>query len=169
MVECERFFLWCLGGLSVAWILEYFSISGEGLIIMSSFLVLDLVFALLSAKARGEKIESDKCQKGLIRKLTRRVLPFLVAGALKWTGMENIDILTTAIMGVIIFSELYSIIGHIYAINFGEELPEMDAFKILLNKITERIKTLIKKETDKVWDKGSSPDNKENENKSDKK
>ena len=44
------------------------------------------------------------------------------------------------IVGMIVFSELYSIIGHIYSINYGQELPETDAFKMLLERLTKLIK-----------------------------
>lgn len=57
------------------------------------------------------------------------------------------------IVGMIVFSELYSIIGHIYSINYGQELPETDAFKMLLERLVKLIKgkmenTLPPKEED---------------------
>lgn len=139
---------WAL--LSVAWwlwvaeILDYFGMTSEWLIVLSVMLVLDFLFWLLSAKARGEKIESRKRQIWLIKKLTRWLLPFIVAWWLKWTWMP-VDELITVIVGMIIFSELYSIIWHIYSINFKESLPEADAFKMLLNWLAKLLKNLINK------------------------
>lgn len=142
--------LWIIGGLGVAEILDYFSISGEWLIIMSVMLVVDFIFWIISAKSRGENIESKKRQHGLVKKASRWILPFIVAGGLKWTGMSGVDLLVNTIVWMIVFSELYSIIGHIYSINYGEELPEMDAFKILINKLSNFIRGVIKKESDKI-------------------
>lgn len=150
MSESEGLILGTVWGLSIAGILDYFSISGEWLIIMSVMLVVDFIFWLISAKSRGEKIESKKRQHGLVKKASRWILPFIVAGALKWTGMSGVDLLVNTIVGMIVFSELYSIIGHIYSINYGEELPEMDAFKILMNKLSNFVKGIIKKESEKI-------------------
>lgn len=51
---------------------------------------------------------------------------------------------------MIIFSELYSIIGHIYSINYKEELPEVDAFKMLLNGLVKFLKNLINKKDEEL-------------------
>lgn len=51
---------------------------------------------------------------------------------------------------MIVFSELYSIIWHIYSINYKEELPEVDAFKMLLNSVVKILKNLIKSKNDEI-------------------
>lgn len=68
------------------------------------------------------------------------MLPFIVVAWLKRTGMWWIEELVKVIVGMIVFSELYSIIGHIYSINYGQELPEADAFAFLLEWISDLIK-----------------------------
>lgn len=156
MTETQWALFWIFWWLTVAWILEYFSISWEWLIIMTVMLVLDMIFWLLSAKARWEKIESKRLQNGLIKKMTRRVLPFLVALWLKRTWMPWIEALITAIVWMIVFSELYSIIWHIYSINYKEELPEVDAFKMLLNSVVKILKNLINKKNDEIEPKEKS-------------
>lgn len=160
MTEWEWLLFGALGWLWVAWILDYFQIDQQGLIIMTVFLILDFLFWLLSAKARWEKIESKKAQKWLVKKMTRWTLPFIVAWGLSWLDMPWIHGLITTIMWIIIFSELYSIIGHIYCINYWEELPEMDAFKILIHKLSERIKKLMNWKLDEI-DKEDTNSNKE--------
>jgi len=145
MWETEWALIWLAGGLSVAGILDYFSISSEGLLVMSVLLVVDFFFGIIAAKVRWEKIESSKWQSGLIRKLSRWVIPFVVAWWLKWTWMWGMDELITAILWMIVFSELYSIIGHIYSINYKEELPELDSIKLLLNWIAKLLKSLVNK------------------------
>ena len=143
MTEAEWVVINIAWGVTLATILDYFSMSWEWVIIMTVMLVLDFIFGLLSAKSRGEKIESRIWQHGLIKKLTRWMLPFIVVAWLKRTGMWWIEELVKVIVGMIVFSELYSIIGHIYSINYGQELPETDAFKMLLERLTKLIKWKI--------------------------
>lgn len=150
MTQSEWFAVWIFWWLSVAWILEYFSISEEWFIIMTVMLLLDWLFWLLSAKSRWEKIESQKRERWLIKKCSRRLLPFIVAWWLNRTWMPWIEALITAIVWMIIFSELYSIIWHIYSINYKEQLPEVDAFKMLLNSLVKLLRNLIKKENEKL-------------------
>lgn len=145
MWETEWALIWLAGGLSVAGILDYFSINEEWLLVMSIMLVADFIFGIIAAKVRGEKIESKKRQEGLIRKLSRWVIPFAVAWWLKRTWMGGIEELNIAILWMIIFSELYSIIWHIYSINYHEELPELDSFKLLLNGIAKLLKWMVNK------------------------
>lgn len=152
MWETEWALVGLVGGLSVAGILEYFSISKEGLLVMSIMLIVDFIFWIIAAKVRGEAIESKKWQDGLVRKVSRWVIPFIVAWWLKWTWMGWIEELNTAILWMIVFSELYSIIWHIYSINYKEELPELDSIKLLLNWIAKFLKGLISK-TDEVINK----------------
>ena len=150
MTQGEWALVGILWGLSMAWILEYFSISGEWLIIMTVMLCLDFIFWIISAKSRGEKIESKKWQHGLVKKVCRWLLPFIVAWWLKRTEMPWIDMLTHTIVGMIVFSELYSIIWHIYSINYWEELPEVDAFKMLMNWLVKFLKNLINKKNEEL-------------------
>lgn len=150
MTEAEWFAVWIFWWLTVAWILEYFSISQEWLIVMTVMLILDLIFWLLSAKSRWQQIESKKLSEWLVKKTVRRLLPFIVALWLKRTWMPWIEALITAIVWMIVFSELYSIIWHIYSINYKEELPEVDAFKMLLNSLVKIIKNLISKQNEQI-------------------
>ena len=150
MTESQWFAVWIFWWLTVAWILEYFWMSWEWLTIMTIMLVLDLLFGLLSAKSRWENIESKKLQEWLIKKMTRRLLPFIVAWWLKRTDMPWIEWLITAIVWMIVFSELYSIIWHIYSINYKEQLPEADSFKILVNSIAKIIKSLMTKTSEEI-------------------
>jgi len=150
MTETQWALFWIFWWLTVAWILEYFSISKEWLIVMTVMLILDLIFWLLSAKSRWQQIESKRLSEWLVKKTVRRLLPFIVALWLKRTWMPWIEALITAIVWMIVFSELYSIIWHIYSINYKEELPEIDAFKMLLNSLVKIIKNLINKKNDEI-------------------
>lgn len=153
MWEAEWALIGIVGGLSVAGILDYFSINEEWFVVMSILLIVDFIFWIVAAKVRGEAIESKKRQEWLIRKISRWVIPFLVAWWLKRTWMWGIEELNLAILWMIVFSELYSIIWHIYSINYKQELPELDTFKLLLNWIAKLLKWLVTKNSKKIEEK----------------
>ena len=163
MTETEWLFTWLLWWLGVAWILDYFWIVHDWFFIMSIMLVIDWWFWIASAYCLWEKIESKTMRLWLVKKTTRRILPFLVAWALKWTWFP-VERLITCIIGIIVFSETYSIIWHIYSINTKEKLPEIDAFKMLLGKLASFFKKLIDWNMNEIEKKGSS-DWEQNENK----
>ena len=161
MSETEWAIVWILWWIGISEILNYFHMSWEWLIIMTTMLVLDLIFWLLSAKSRWQQIESKRLQEWLMKKMTRRLLPFIVVLWLKRTWFAWIDWLVKVVMWMIIFSELYSIIWHIYSINYKEELPEIDAFKMLLNSITKMLKKLINQKNDEIEPKDEKEDKKD--------
>ena len=157
---------WALVGI-IGWIwlwgvLEYFSISQEWLVVMTVMLLLDFIFGIISARMRWEEITSKKWGGWLVKKFMRWLLPFIVAGGLSRTWMWWMDLLIDSILWMIVFSELYSIIGHIYSINYNEELPETDAFKMLLNWLAKLVKSLINK-TDSEINKEDKPLNNKGE------
>ena len=159
MTEAEWVAINILWWVTLAEILDYFSMSWEWILIMTIMLVLDFIFWILSAKSRWEKIESRIWQRWLVKKLTRWMLPFIVVAWLKRTGMWGIDELVKVIMWMIVFSELYSIIWHIYSINYWKELAELDAFKLLL----EWLEKLIKWKVDETLPPKEEDEWKENE------
>lgn len=163
MTETEWLFFGIAWWLSLAWILDYFGIVHDGFIIMSIMLVLDWIFWIASAYVLWEKVESRTMRLWLVKKCTRRILPFIIAWALKRTWFP-VEWLITCIIWIIIFSEVYSVIWHIYSINTKEKLPEIDAFKMLLWKLATFFKKLIDNNLNEIEKKGSS-DNKQNENK----
>jgi len=155
MTETEWLFFGLAWWLSLAWILDYFGIVHDGFVIMSVMLVLDWIFWIASAYVLWEKVESRTMRLWLVKKCTRRLLPFIVAWALKRTWFP-VDNLITAILGIIVFSEAYSVIWHIYSINTKEKLPEIDAFKMLIWKISTLFKWLINQNAWKIeWNDSS--------------
>lgn len=163
MTETEWLFTWLLWGIWVAWILDYFWVVHDWFIIMSVMLLVDWWFWIASAYFLWEKIESRTMRLWLVKKCTRRLLPFIVAWALKRTWFP-VDKLITAILWIIVFSEAYSVIWHIYSINTKEKLPEIDAFKMLIWKISWLFKWLINQNAWQIDNKDSS-DKEQNENK----
>mgnify|MGYP002522245845 CR=1 FL=1 len=126
--------LWVIGniagGLTLTAILEYFWMSWETLIILTVMLVLDWLFWMANAYIQWT-LQSKLMWSGLFKKLTRWCFPFIVIGVLRGAWFDNIDLISTAILSIIIVAEWYSVIGHIYSINYKENLPEIDALKML--------------------------------------
>lgn len=163
MTETEWLFTWLLWWIWVAWILDYFWIVHDWFIIMSVMLLIDWWFWIASAYFLWEKVESRTMRLWLVKKCTRRLLPFIVAWALKRTWFP-VDKLITAILWIIVFSEAYSVIWHIYSINTKEKLPEIDAFKMLIWKLSWLFKWLINQNAWQI-DNNDSSDKEQNENK----
>lgn len=136
--------------LNIAWwvtlwaLLNYFWMSSETLIILTVMLILDWIFGVINAYMQ-DNLQSKLMVNWLIKKLTRWCIPFIVIAVLRWAGFENIELISTSILSILIVAEWYSIIWHIYSINYKQSLPEIDALKLLI----ERIAKLFKWELDK--------------------
>lgn len=155
MTQTEWLFTWLLWWLWIAWILDYFWIVHDWFVIMSIMLVLDWIFWVASAYVLWEKVESRTMRLWLVKKCTRWILPFIIAWALKRTWLP-VERLITCIIWIIVFSEVYSVIWHIYSINTKEKLPEIDAFKMLLWKLANFFKKLIDNNLSEIEKKCSS-------------
>lgn len=141
--------LWIIGWVSLWWILNYLGIDWENLTIFAVVLCLDFIFWIADVYVTDKsEIKSWKARRWLFNKVTKLLLPMIVVIILKGVGFENMKFLVSAIMWILIVSEWYSIIGHIYSINTGKKLPEIDAFEMLVSKIAEVFKKIIKS----FWD-----------------
>lgn len=132
---------------SVAWgfwlaaILEYFQVSSEVLIILSVLLALDYVFGVLDAYLKDKtQVTSTKMRRWLLKKMTRWMLPLVVIAILRWVWAWDLELASTVIFSILIITEGYSIIWHFFSINTGKELPEIDAFEMLIQFIVKLIK-----------------------------
>lgn len=133
------------GGL--IWLaLEYFWMSSEVIIIMTVLLVLDFIAGVSEVYLKDRvNLSSTKARQWLAKKTTRWLLPFIVVIVLKWAWLEDVNYLSSAICWIIIVSEGYSILAHIYAINqpWNEHLPEIDALSALIKWLTNFFKKMI--------------------------
>lgn len=125
--------------LTLAAILEYFGIGGETLIILSAMLILDWIFWVVDAYLQGT-LQSKLMVTWLVKKLTRWCFPFIVIWVLRWAWFESTELITTAMLSILIVAEWYSVIGHIYSINYKQQLPEIDALKMLFEWISKIFK-----------------------------
>lgn len=133
--------------LNIAWwcvlyeILEYFSISCEALSILSILLILDFVMGIVDAYIKDRsQVTSAKMWKWLVKKVTRRMLPFIVVWIFRWAWIEDMSTIVSMIISMLIVTEWYSIIGHIYSINTWKEILEIDAFEMILNFLLKLLK-----------------------------
>lgn len=162
MTQWEAVAVNLAGGIGLWVILEYFGMTQETLIILTSMLILDWVFGVVNAYIQWN-LQSKLMVTGLVKKLTRWMLPFIVIAVIRWAGFDNVDFISTALLSILIVAEWYSVIGHIYSINYKEQLPEIDAMKALFEWISKLFKskvedTLPTKEKDE-WKKKESKEN----------
>ena len=133
------------GWITIWSILAYFWLEAQALLTLSIFLWVDVLFWLLDSYFVTKDTSSKKLVEWIARKFWRRSLPFICIAALKWIGYDNIDTLATMVMSILIISEAYSILWHIYSINYCEKLPEIDALKLLMQKLSDFFRWLITK------------------------
>lgn len=148
MTEAEWFAVNIAWGISLGMILEYFWMAQETLIILTAMLVLDRIFWVINAYIQWN-LQSKLMVTGLVKKLTRWLLPFIVIAVLRWAWFDRVDLISTAILSILIVAEGYSVIWHIYSINYRQNLPEIDCLKILIEQIANLFRKKIESELDK--------------------
>lgn len=139
MTEAEGFAFNIAWGVWLGVMLEYFWMTQETLIILTVMLLLDWIFWVTNAYIQGT-LESKLMVTWLVKKLTRWMLPFIVIAVLRWAGFEKVDLISTTLLSILIVAEWYSVIGHIYSINYKQTLPEIDALKMLFEWIGKLFK-----------------------------
>lgn len=129
-------------GISLGVALEYFWMTQETLIILTAMLVLDWLFWVINAFIQWN-LQSKLMVNWLVKKLTRWMLPFIVIAVIKWAWFDKVDLISTSILSILIVAEWYSVIWHIYSINYKENLPEIDCLKIMMKQIANLFKGKI--------------------------
>lgn len=84
--------------------------------------------------------------------MTRWMLPLIVIAILRWVGTGDLQMASTVIYSILIITEGYSIIGHFFSINTWKDLPEIDAFEMLVKFITNLLKGKLPEVKDKSLD-----------------
>lgn len=136
--------------LTLAGILEYFQLSWEVTAIFATLLILDFVFWVSDAYIEDkQQVTSEKMWRWLAKKVCKFLLPLIVVLVLKWIGFENLEMVITTILSILIITEWYSIIWHIYSINTWEHLSEIDAFSLLIDFIVNIFKAKLPLDKDK--------------------
>lgn len=153
MTQWEWIAINIIGGITLGTALEYFWMSQETLIILTVMLLLDWIFWVVNAYIQWT-LQSKLMVTWLVKKLTRWMLPFIVIAVMRWAWFEKVDLASTVILSILIVAEWYSVIGHIYSINYKESLPEIDCLKILIQQIAKLFREKLDEEhlSDKTKD-----------------
>lgn len=134
-------------GVTLASVLEYLQISWEIYAIFAGLLFLDFVFGIADAYFEDrQKVTSTAAWRWIFKKFSKLMLPMIFIFVLKGVWAENISMLVTSVMSILIITEGYSIIGHIYSINTWKHLSEIDAFSLLIEFIANLFKQKLPKE-----------------------
>lgn len=151
MTEAEWFAINIAWGISLGMILDYFWMAQETLIILTAMLVLDRIFWVINAYIQWN-LQSKLMVTGLVKKLTRWLLPFIVIAVMRWAWFDRVDLVSTAILSILIVAEWYSVLWHLYSINYGKQLAEIDALKLLFEWIARLFKSKLDDLTPKDWE-----------------
>lgn len=139
------------GGITLASVLEYLQLSGEVYAIFAGLLFLDFVFWIADAYFEDKQsVTSTNAWRGIFRKFSKLILPLVFIFVLKGVGAEDISMLVTSVMSILIITEWYSIIWHIYSINTGSHLSEIDAFSLLIEFIANLFKQKLPRKEDSL-------------------
>lgn len=134
------------GGVTLAGVLDYFHLWYEVTSIFAALLILDFIFWIADAYLEDkQKITSTRMWRGLAKKLCKLMLPLIVVLVLRGVGFENLDMVVTTIMSILVITEWYSIIWHIFSISAWKTIPEIDAFSLLLDFIVNIFKQKLPK------------------------
>ena len=145
MTQAEWFAINIAGGISLWMALEYFWMTQETLIILTVMLLLDWIFWVIDAYIQWT-LQSKLMVTGLVKKLTRRCLPFIVIAVLRGAGFDKVDLVSTVLLSILIVAEWYSVIWHIYSINYWEQLAEIDSLKLLFRWIANLFQSKIEED-----------------------
>ena len=148
MTEAEWFAINIAWGISLGMILDYFWMAQETLIILTAMLVLDRIFWVINAYIQWN-LQSKLMVTWLVKKLTRWMLPFIVIAVMRWAWFDRVDLVSTAILSILIVAEWYSVLWHIYSINYKQNLPEIDCLKILIEQIANLFRKKVESELEK--------------------
>ncbi len=124
-----NFFVFIVSGL-----LAYLNMDKEIIALFSILLIIDYLTGLQKARILGHSITSNKMKYGLISKLLLLLIPIVLAIGGKAVGADFYYVVLAS-MNILIISEVYSIIGNIYAAKAKEEFPEWDAVAMIGKKI----------------------------------
>jgi len=97
-------------------------------------LSIDFITGLMKARAIKESITSNKMKYGVLSKFAIIIVPIVLAIGEKALG-TNFNNVISAIIMILVLSEIYSILSNVYAIKYHVELPEYDALALILKKI----------------------------------
>lgn len=118
----------------ISGLLAYLELDAEAIIALTVLLGVDYVTGLFKAKRINESITSNKMKYGIASKMILVVIPISIALGAKGVDVD-MGMLVIVCVNILIFSEMYSILGNIACITSGKVLPEIDAPSIIAKQI----------------------------------
>lgn len=123
---------------------QYLGLLPESILVLTLFIIFDIVSGILKTMSLhgGSAIKSSIFERGVLAKLLVICIPLNLALTGKGIGLD-LHTIAQGTITVLIFSELYSILGNFYAIRTGQERVEFDAVAALIGKIKLLLKAVI--------------------------
>lgn len=141
------------GGITLASVLEYLQLSWEVYAIFAGLLFLDFIFWIADAYFEDrQKVTSSNAWRWIFKKISKLILPLVFIFVLKGVGAEDISMLVTSVMSILVITEWYSIIWHIYSLNTWSHLSEIDAFALLIEFIANLFKQKLPRKEENLED-----------------
>jgi phage-related holin len=114
-----------------------------GVKVLTAFIFIDIATGVISTvRVDGwDKLSSRSFSFGIVFKMFMVLIPLLVA----WTGKGvGIDLTSMAVwaLNLLIVSEALSILGNIQQIKTGEAIAEVDAVKLISDRIKKVLESL---------------------------
>lgn len=132
MLKLKMF--WNISIAFMATVLVWAGVNQESYLIFLVLLMLDYITGLVKAFYLGQHITSRRSKYGIASKLSLLIVPIVIGLGGKAVGAE-FDAIIFWSMNVMILSEVYSVIGNIYSIRSGQEMPEFDALQSIGKRI----------------------------------
>jgi phage-related holin len=126
--------IWNAIAFIVSSILVYFGLEQESILSLTALIIIDYVTGIMKAKRIGESITSNKMKYGVASKLILLIIPITIAIGAKGIGIDLTQLIFISLW-LLIFSEMYSILGNIVCYTKGTYLPEIDAASIIAKHI----------------------------------
>jgi len=115
-------------------LLAYLDLKSDSILCLTALLAIDYVTGVMKARRIGESVTSNKMKYGVASKLILLLIPITVAFGAKGVGIDLTNLVFVSIW-LLIFSEMYSILGNIVCYTKGVYLPEIDAPSIIAKQI----------------------------------
>ncbi len=121
---------------AISWVLTYSGLDQEAFAIFGALIAVDFVTGISKARALGQSITSNRARYGILSKASLLILPLVIALGAKGIG-QDAGPLFAWMINLLIVSEVYSILGNIYAVRTRKELPEWDVISLMGQKIRD--------------------------------
>lgn len=136
MIETTTFIktVWNFLAFLFSALLIYLDLKIDSILCLTALLAIDYATGIMKARRIGESVTSNKMKYGVTSKLMLLLIPITVAFGAKGVGIDLTNLVFVSIW-LLIFSEMYSILGNIVCYTKGVYLPEIDAPSIIAKQI----------------------------------